>query len=130
LGVLLDTHAWLWWASEPGRLSQRAIEAIESAETIGVSAISCWEVAMLVRKGRIALDREPATWIRQALARPGLLALSVSPPLAVDAGLLDAREFPGDPADRLIYATAKGEGLTLVTRDRRLREFDPRGTLW
>lgn len=54
----------------------------------------------------------------------------LEPRIAVDAALLDARAFPADPADRMIYATARSIGATLITKDRRLRAFDPRGTLW
>ena len=127
--VLLDTHAWIWWVSDPDRLSERATEAIANAGTILVASISCWEVAMLVVKDRIRIDRAAERWIRQALARPGLQALPLTPAVATAAGLLDA-SFPGDQADRMIYATARAAGAALVTRDRRLRDFDPRATLW
>ena len=85
---------------------------------------------MLVQKGRIALDRPVGAWVRGALAREGVLAMSMTPEIAVSAGSIDARQFPGDPADRMIYATARGVGAPLVTRDARLRDFDARGTLW
>jgi PIN domain nuclease of toxin-antitoxin system len=127
--VLLDTHAWIWWVSDPERLSERATEAVANAGTILVASISCWEVAILVVKDRIRVDRTAERWIRQALARPGLRALPLTPAVATSAGLLDA-SFPGDPADWMIYATARAEGAVLVTRDRRLRDFDPRATLW
>lgn len=127
--VLLDTHVWIWWVSDPDRLSGRTTEAIASAGTILVASISCWEVAMLVVKDRIRIDRTAERWIRQALARPGLQAVPLAPAVATAAGLLDAA-FPGDPADRMIYATARAEGAVLLTRDRRLRDFDPRATLW
>jgi PIN domain nuclease of toxin-antitoxin system len=129
LKVLLDTHAWVWWVSDPGRLSEGANEAIANAGTILVASVSCWEVAMLVSKKRIRIDRPAERWIRQALARPGLRAVPLAPAVATTAGLLDA-PFPGDPADRMIYATARAEGADLVTRDRGLRSFDPRVTLW
>ena len=128
--VVLDTHAWLWWISAPERLSDRAAAAIDASESVGVVSISCWEVAMLSRHGRISLDRDPRRWLRQALSQPGLVALPVGPKAAIEAALLDADQFPGDPADRLIYACASETGAPLVTRDARLREFDPRGTLW
>lgn len=128
--VVLDTHAWIWWVSSPDRLGSEAADAIRRAETIGVSAISCWELGMLVAKGRIALDRDPATWCRQALARPGVQALLLDPPIALAAAALGDTDMPGDPADRFIYATSRAVGATLLTRDRSLREYDPRGTLW
>jgi PIN domain nuclease of toxin-antitoxin system len=128
--VVLDTHAWIWWSDDPSRLSAAARAEIEGAEAVGVAAISCWEVAMLVLAGRLALDRELARWIRQALARPGIVALPLSPRIALEAALLEREGFVGDPADRMIYATARDTGARLVTKDDRLRGFDPRGTLW
>ncbi len=127
--VVLDTHAWIWWVDAPERLSDSARAAIDGAGAVGVAAISAWEVAMLVVKRRIELGSPTRSWIRQALSQPGLVALPLGPEEAVDAALLD-EAFPGDPADRLIYATARHHGAALVTRDRRLREFDPRGTAW
>lgn len=128
--VVLDTHVWLWWLSRPEKLSERALDAIERSDSIGISAISCWEVAMLARRGRIALDREPRRWVRQALSRPGLVALALTPKLALDAEDLEEEGFGADPADRMIYATARDCGAVLVTKDSSLRRFDPRGTLW
>lgn len=84
---------------------------------------------MLVAKHRIELSLPERSWIRQALSQPGIAAMPLSPKQAVDAALLDSG-FPGDPADRLIYVTARDQGAPLVTRDRRLREFDPRATVW
>lgn len=91
--------------------------------------MSCWELATLIRRGRLASSEPVADWIRKALAAPGAVALPLTAEVAVAAGLL-GDEMPGDPADRLIYATARSTGATLLTRDRRLREYDPRGTLW
>ena len=127
--ILLDTHAWIWWVADSSRLSDRATGAIADATTILVASISCWEVAMLAAKRRIRLDRPVARWVRHALARPGLRAVPLTPAVATTAALLDA-SYLGDPADRMIYSTARAEGANLVTRDRRLREFDPRATIW
>jgi PIN domain nuclease of toxin-antitoxin system len=128
--IVLDTHVWLWWVSDPGRLSAAARDAITSAGVIGISTLSAWEVAMLQVRGRISLDREVGSWVRQAMAQPGVSALAPQVDVAVAAGLLDQESFPGDPLDRLIYATARGAGSPLVTRDRAIRAFDPRGTIW
>ena len=127
--VVLDTHVWLWWVDAPERLSPPARRAIDEAESVGIAAISCWELAMLVVKRRIELAHDVRVWIRRALSRPGVVALELGPAIAVDAALL-AGELHGDPADRLLYATARSRSAPLVTRDRRLREFDPRGTVW
>lgn len=85
---------------------------------------------MLVLRGRIAIDRPVGRWVRAALARPGVRVLELGPEAAVAAALLDRDGFVGDRADRLIYASARQQGAALVTRDRRLLDFDPRGTVW
>ncbi len=128
--IVLDTHVWLWWAAQPAKLSRAARAAIDEAERVGVSTLSAWEVAMLTVRGRISLDRPVDTWVRQALAHPRVEALAPDASAAVAAGLLDADAFPGDPVDRLIYATAKALRAPLVTRDRALRRFDTRATVW
>ena len=128
--IVLDTHAWLWWVAQPGKLSRAARAAIDAADEIGVSTLSAWEVAMLVGKGRISLDREISTWVRQALALERVVVLPPSADVAVAAALLDAEDFPGDPADRMIYATARSSGASLVTRDEALHRFDARTAVW
>lgn len=128
--IVLDTHAWLWWLAAPERLSQAAREAIEQAPRIGVSTLSAWEVAMLAVRGRISLDRDVGLWVRQALADERVESLAPSADVAVAAGLLDAQSFPGDPVDRLIYATARSTGAVLITRDTGIRAFDSASTLW
>ena len=128
--IVLDTHAWLWWLSAPERLSDAAAEAIGEASRIGVLTLSAWELAMLVSRRRIELDREVATWVGQGLADERVESLAPSAQVAVSAGLLDAKSFPGDPVDRLIYATARSLGATLITRDKAIRAFDAQSTLW
>jgi PIN domain nuclease of toxin-antitoxin system len=128
--IVLDTHAWLWWLAEPSRLSRAARQAIDEAETIGVAAISAWEVAMLARRRRISLDREIGTWVRQALAPARITPHALTADIAVMAGLLEGDDFPGDPADRFIYATARAHRAPLVTRDEAIRRFDARNTVW
>jgi len=128
--IVLDTHAWLWWVAEPGRLSAAARRAIDDAQVIGVSTLSAWEVTMLAERRRISLDRDVATWVRQALARERIEALPPTADVAVAAGLLDRERFPGDPVDRVIYATARAQRALLVTRDARIRGFDDRVAVW
>jgi PIN domain nuclease of toxin-antitoxin system len=128
--IVLDTHVWLWWMSSPERLSETAVDAIAGASTLGVCTLSAWELAMLVAKGRVSLDRDVGSWVRQALAQPRVEAVAPSAEIAVAAGALDAQGFPGDPADRMIYATARSLAATLITRDHALRTFDPALTLW
>lgn len=128
--VVLDTHAWIWWSDDPERLGANAREAIDEADSIGIPAICCWELGMLSLSGRLELDRDPSRWARQALAQPGVIAIPLMPKVAVAAALLARDGFVGDSADRMIYATAREAGAPLITRDARIREFDPRGTVW
>ena len=128
--IVLDTHAWLWWLAEPSKLSRAARQAIDEADAIGVCAISAWELGMLVRRGRISLDRDVGAWIRQALAPRRVVAHPLTPDVAVAAALLDGDRFPGDPADRFIYATARAHRARLVTRDERIRAFDAHTAVW
>ena len=128
--IVLDTHVWLWWVAAPEHLSEAARDAIERETRIGVSTLSAWEIAMLATRGRISLDREVSLWVRQALADPRVDSMAPGAEIAVAASLLDSKSFPGDPVDRLIYATARSAGATLITRDRAIRTFDAEKTLW
>lgn len=127
--IVLDTHAWLWHAVARERLSRPARQAIDRAESLLVSTLSCFEVTALERRERIALDRPAASWIRQALGADEVDHVDVDIDIAATAGQLPD-PFPGDPADRLIYATAMARGVPLVTADRAIREFDPVRTIW
>lgn len=120
MNVVLDTHAWLWWVSRPEELGPRAASRIAGARRIGVSAVSCLEVAVAAARGRITLDRAPLDWLEQALALPRVELISLTPRIAVAASQL-GRDFPGDPADRVIVATAQLEGAILLTKDKRIR---------
>lgn len=127
--IVLDTHVWIWWVSDPAHLSRAATREIHSATEIGISAISCFEVATAAAKGRIILDRAPLEWLTQALAVPRVELLPISPAVAVKATQL-GRAFRGDPADRLIVATSVVESATLVTKDGRIRDYPGVPTLW
>jgi PIN domain nuclease of toxin-antitoxin system len=128
--IVLDTHAWLWWVAAPEKLSEPARGAIDSADRLGVATISCWEIAMLTEAGRIDLDRDVETWTKQALGGARIQAMPLTSGIALRAALLGRAGFPGDPADRILYATARDAGADLLTKDRALRAFDPRGTVW
>lgn len=127
--IVLDTHAWIWWRTDPGKLSSNGARAIAGAHALGLSSISVWELGTLVRRGRISLDRDIGRWVRQALADPRLAVLAPEADVVLAAALLDD-SFPGDPADRLIYATARRAGARLMTRDDRVKQFDPARVLW
>jgi PIN domain nuclease of toxin-antitoxin system len=126
--IVLDTHAWIYWLSASERLSTRARATIESAEAIGVSAISCWEVATLERRRRVDFAHGARAWVRDALERPNLALIHVGHEIAMRAGeLVDAH---GDPADRIIAATALLADAPLVTKDRKLAGFPGVKAIW
>ena len=120
---LLDTHVLLWWLSGGQRLSAAAATAIDTAERVLVSPISCWEIGMLARAGRIELDRPIASWIARLFDDRRSAVAQLSPEAAGWAGALDEAAFPGDPADRLIYATAREHRIPLVSKAARIRSF-------
>ena len=127
--TILDTHAWLWWVGEPARLGARARRLLGDARRIGVPAVCCLEVAALAARERIALDRPVLAWMQQALALPRVELMALTPAVAVKAVSLPPG-FPGDPADRLIVATALVEGATLITKDDRIRQSRVVETVW
>jgi len=120
--VLIDTHVLLWWRAGGDRLTTEARTRLEGAQSVFVSPITFWEVATLLRQGRIALDRPLADWVVDLLAEPQVEVAHLSPGAAATAGVLPAT-FPGDPADRLIYATAVELGTPLLSKDERVRSF-------
>lgn len=127
--IVLDTHAWIWWVAESRGLSTVARRALAADRAIGVPAINCLEVAVAVARGRLRLDRDVLAWLRTALAMPRVVLLPLVPEIAVAATELGA-SFPGDPGDRLIFATAVHHRARLVTKDGRLRKWDSARTLW
>lgn len=104
-------------------------EEIENADRIGVCTISCFEVAGLVRRGRMDVEDDAKSWVARALAVERVEPVALDSDIAVQAGEL-GRDFPGDPADRIVYATARALDVPLLTKDRRLRAYDRRRTLW
>ncbi|MEE8390788.1 MAG: type II toxin-antitoxin system VapC family toxin [Anaerolineae bacterium] len=122
--IVLDTHIWVWWVHGSERLTQAQMAAIEANEmdVIGVSAISCWEVAKLVEYGRLALPCPPSEWFEQALSYPGIHLLPLTPEIAIESIQLPG-EFHRDPADQIIVATARLHSCPLVTSDSRLLEY-------
>jgi PIN domain nuclease of toxin-antitoxin system len=116
--LLLDTHVVQWWSAEPERLSRAATRAVEEADELAVAAISWIELAWLARHERIVMTIPIRSWLEQLALQVRTVALSI--PIADTASSLPT-SFPGDAADRLIYATAIEHGWRLVTKDRRLR---------
>jgi PIN domain nuclease of toxin-antitoxin system len=125
--IVLDTHAWVWWQTAPRKLSRAATRAIENADAIGICTISVLELVNIVERRGAQLDRPVRAWVVNALAQERVEELPLTAEIALDAGQL---RFDGDPADRIIYATARAEDAPLVTGDERIRGFDAERTIW
>lgn len=119
--IVLDTHMWVWWVHGDARLSEKQIKWLEDNEAVGlgVSAISCWEVAKLVEYGRLGLPCSVADWFDQALAYPGIRLLDLTPRIALESTQLPAG-FHRDPADQIIVATARVYSCPLLTVDTKI----------
>ncbi len=124
--LLLDTHIVHWWSAEPDRVSAPAREALDRADELAVAAISWYELAWLARHERITVNVPIRTWL-QGLAEQ-LRTIGITPAIADTAVALPS-SFPGDPADRLIYATAIEHGLKLVSKDRAIGDHDRAGSV-
>lgn len=131
MNLLIDTHVWLWLASGAPYISPAALGAVReaaAASTLYLSQISMWEIALKASRERIELDRPLRQWMHKALDFPGLLIAPISADVAIGSAELPSG-FHGDPADRIIAATARVEGLTLVTHDKKLLQLSKRGFL-
>lgn len=124
-GLLLDTHVWIWLmegGTELNHKQQKIINEAARHDTVGIAAISVWETAMLVEKGRIKLEKPLLIWVQEALALPGIELKPLTPEIAVESCQLPD-SFHGDPADRLIVATARMHQLTLLTHDQKILNY-------
>ena len=129
--ILLDTHVLIWWANgEHEKLSAAAIAAIEAEEQQRlVSAISCWEVAMLVERGRLGLNVDMERWLNLVASVPRLQLLPLSPAVAVASTRLPGT-FHADPVDRFLVAQARHLNIALVTADSKIRAYPHVRSLW
>lgn len=122
--ILLDTHIWIWWVQDDKRLTEAQSRAIRENEndSLGISAISCWEIAKLVELGRLQLPVSLETWFEKALSYPGIQLLALMPEIAIASTRLPG-EFHRDPADQIIVATALHYNCPLLTSDGRLTNY-------
>lgn len=124
--VLLDTHCWVWMQfGRTEKFTHTALtmmERVARAGALRVSVMSAWEVGMLESKGRLELKMNCSEWVREALATPGLALVPLTPEIAIESSRLPG-QFHGDPADRMLVATARIAGLILMTKDDRLLEY-------
>lgn len=130
--IVLDTHAWIWWISNPEKLGVAASSAIEQAiqeNSIFLSSISTWEIALLVAKGRLTLSINVRDWVRKTESLPFIRFMPVDNTIALRS--VDLPEpFHADPADRIIVATALSTGLPLVTKDKKIQNCSFVQTIW
>ena len=122
--ILLDTHVWVWWTVDVDQLTENQIRTISESEgnEIGVSAISCWEIAKLVERGRLRLSMESARWFEASVQYPGITLLGLTPEIAIESTNLPG-EFHRDPADQIIVATARIYDCPLVSSAVKIRGY-------
>ncbi|MBV8925943.1 MAG: type II toxin-antitoxin system VapC family toxin [Bradyrhizobium sp.] len=129
--LLLDTHAAVW-VTEGLPIAPGASEAMDTVyragSTIFVSAITAWEIGLLVARNRIGLSSRPERWFQKVLAIPGVKLAELTPDILIQSSFLPG-DPPRDPADRIIIATARDIGATLITRDRLLLKYGENGQI-
>ena len=129
---LLDTHALVWWNMRPKNLSRKVIKLIENEDAYDellLSAISPWEFSKLLEKGRIGISSNPEEWIYIALEMPKLRFVHLTPMIAYHSTVLP-EPFHDDPADQIIVATAREENATILTKDKRILNYQYVQSLW
>jgi PIN domain nuclease of toxin-antitoxin system len=122
--ILLDTHIWYWWVSYPEKLSKSQSWHLQQNQSagLGVSVISCWEIAKAASLGRMTVSPDVTVWMRRALAYPGIRLLDLTPEMAIEANQLPG-VFHRDPADQLLVATARVIGIAMLTADRKILAY-------
>lgn len=123
--LLLDTHVWIWLMQGNDCLCldfRKAIDRCQAFEGILISAISIWEIGMLVNKKKLTLGMETLDWINQTLRLPGIVLVPISPRIAIQSTTLPG-EVHGDPADRILIATAHEENAVLATCDKKILDY-------
>ncbi len=123
--IILNTHIWVKWVLDETQLPNVIREKIYENESVGlgVSAISCWEVAKLVELKRLTFNIDILEWLEQALLYPGVQLIELSPRIAVESTQLPG-EFHRDPADQIIVATARIYNRPLLTLDKKILDYE------
>lgn len=132
MALVLDTCSWIWFTSDPSRLSKAVSEEIQREKRrtgLVISTISLWEVAKLVQKGRLRFSIPCRDWIDRSMRVEGLTVYPLTPEICVDSAELPG-DFHGDPADQIIVATARLLSAPIVTSDRKIRDYPHCTTIW
>jgi PIN domain nuclease of toxin-antitoxin system len=127
--LLLDTHVWIWLVRAEDRIPKDVLELMLVAAGAGsmfLSVMSIWELSLLDAKGRISLNMPCLSWVQTALDRSRAQTVALTPKIAVSCHQLPGR-LHSDPIDRILVATARAEGLTLVTRDKAILDYAAQG---
>ncbi|HXM36242.1 MAG TPA: type II toxin-antitoxin system VapC family toxin [Pyrinomonadaceae bacterium] len=122
--IVIDTHIWVWWVHGDEHLTAQQNQWLQEneAQGLGVSIISCWEVAKLVEYNRLALPCPVAEWLDQALGYPGMTLLELTPRIIVDSTQLP-KGFHKDPADQFIVATSRILDCPLLSADDKILNY-------
>lgn len=129
--IVLDTHVLIWVVSDDDRLGANArtrIEETAQSDFVVISAITPWEITMLVEKGRLQLGQDVRVWIEKSLALPGIYLAPIEPAIAIDSVRLPG-DFHADPADRFIIATARYYNAPLMTADSAILSYSTLGNV-
>ncbi len=128
--ILLDTHIWVWWVDGNQRLKNWQKQIIQENEDkgLGISAISCWEVAKLIEIGKLQIACSVEEWMEKALEYPGIQLIALTPRIAIESTKLPG-EFHKDPADQIIVATARKNDIALLTADDKILAYPHVNTL-
>jgi PIN domain nuclease of toxin-antitoxin system len=127
--ILLDTHVVIWAVNDDRRLggrARRAIDAATAADGVAMSAITPWEIALLVSRGRVSLGREVGAWMTAVLALPGMRLAPLETAIALASVSLPGN-LHSDPADRIMVATARHHGWPLVSADAAILDYATAG---
>ena len=128
--IVLDTHIWVWWVHGDATLTSQQVAWLQQYESqgLGVSAISCWEVAKLVEYKRLVLPCPVDAWMDQALLYPGIRFLDLTPQIVIESSQLPVG-FHRDPVDQIIVATARVHNCQLLTVDAKILDYGHVNTL-
>ncbi len=125
LNILFDTHAWLWFVAGDIKIDPKIITLVEKSREMNslyLSSISLWETSMLIKKERVNVNQPTLSWIKSAIKTSNIHLIHITPEIAYESTELP-NNFHGDPADRIIVATARVMDLIILTRDHKILDY-------